>query len=194
MTVPRGMEAKLARLVQLVIEESARQNLISAASVAHIRERHIDDSLQLLPLCAPGPLLDIGSGAGFPGLVLACARDDATMLVEPRAKRATFLRDAALALDLPLVTVNACKVERVAAPPFATISARAVASLDRLFAMAGHLADPDTRWVLPKGRSAAAELAEARATWHGEFELIPSRGDPHAAIVVATGVRRRSRL
>ncbi|HET8613481.1 MAG TPA: RsmG family class I SAM-dependent methyltransferase, partial [Sphingomonas sp.] len=123
---------------------------------------------------------------------LACRRDDPTHLVEPRAKRASFLQSSILSLDLTdRVTVHATRIERVELPPVATITARAVASLDALVAMAEHLSDPETRWVLPKGRSAAQELEAARATWQGEFRLIPSTTDPEASIVLAEGIRRR---
>lgn len=185
--------ADLLRLLkETVIAESERQNLISAATIPQFDERHIADSLQLLPHVAPGVLVDIGSGGGFPGLVLACCRDAFTHLVEPRAKRAEFLARAAATLRISeRVEVHAAKIERVELPPVATITARAVASLDALFGMASHLADETTRWVLPKGRSAASELEEARRTWQGSFRLVPSVTDPEAAIVIAEGVRRR---
>ncbi len=182
----------MSRLKALVITESRLQNLISAASIETFDDRHLDDSLQLVPLLPPGEVIDIGSGGGFPGLVLGCVRSDICHLVEPRAKRAAFLEAACASLGIAdHVRVHACRVERLERPPVAAITARAVASLDRLFAMAAHLADENTRWVLPKGRSAASELAEARKTWQGEFRLVASRTDPEAAIVIAAGVRRR---
>ena len=113
-------------------------------------------------------------------------------LVEPRRKRAEFLAEAAFALELP-VKVRQARVETIAARPFGTIVARAVASLDGLFAAASHLADADTRWVLPKGRSVESELAAARETWQGDFKVVPSVTDPAAAIVVAERVRRKAR-
>jgi 16S rRNA (guanine527-N7)-methyltransferase len=119
-------------------------------------------------------------------------RTDPCHLVEPRARRAAFLCGAVATLGLAShVTVHAAKIENVALPTVATITARAVASLDRLFAMAAHVADEKTRWVLPKGRSAASELAEARKTWQGDFRLVASSTDRDAAIVIAEGVRRR---
>ena len=190
--VPRGTDHILQRLKALVLAESHNQNLISESSVEAFDERHLADSLQLLPLLPDGVLVDIGSGGGFPGLVLGCLRSDPCHLVEPRAKRAAFLAGAAQSLAVDdHVTVHTCRIERLALPPVAAITARAVASLDRLFAMAIHLADENTRWVLPKGRSAASELEEARKTWQGAFRLVASRTDPDAAIVIAEGVRRR---
>ena len=191
-SVPRETAELLHRLKDAVIAESERQNLVSAATIPQFDERHLLDSLQLLPHLQDGVLVDIGSGGGFPGLVLACCREDPIHLVEPRAKRAAFLDATAQALGIgQRVTVHASKIERVALPPVRTITARAVASLDALFGMAAHLADESTRWVLPKGRSAASELEAARQTWQGAFRLVPSITDSEAAIVIAEGVRRR---
>jgi 16S rRNA (guanine527-N7)-methyltransferase len=193
MTVSRETHGPiLGRIEALVRAEQANQNLVSNGTLPIFQHRHIDDSLQLLPHCNTGSLLDIGSGGGFPGLVLAAALTAPVHLVEPRAKRAAFLFDASAVLGLDHVTVHACKVERVQIEPVATITARAVASLTELFAWAHHLSDAATRWVLPKGRSAASELAEAERSWQGAFRLIPSLTDPEASIVIADNVRRRS--
>jgi 16S rRNA (guanine527-N7)-methyltransferase len=191
-TVPRETQERLSRLKALVLEEATRQNLVAASSIPQFEQRHIDDSLQLLPHIAAGAMLDIGSGAGFPGLVLACCRTDPVHLVEPRAKRAAFLASAVDALGIADHThVHKCAVERLRIDPVATITARAVAALPALFAMAAHLADSTTRWVLPKGRTASTELEEAKGSWQGVFRLIPSATDPEAAIVLAEAVRRR---
>lgn len=190
--VPRGTGDILERLKAIVLAESRHQNLISESSIEAFDDRHLADSLQLVPLLPDGVMVDIGSGGGFPGLVLGCVRPATCHLVEPRAKRAAFLETACRSLGVEdHVHVHGVRVERVELPPVAAITARAVASLDKLFAMAAHLADENTRWVLPKGRSAASELAEARKTWQGEFRLVASRTDPEAAIVIAEGVRRR---
>ena len=189
--VPRETSALIERLKALVLAESEHQNLIATSTVESFDQRHITDSLQLAAFAKEGPLLDIGSGGGFPGLVLACVRASAIHLVEPRARRAAFLDRAAAELGLDHVRVHSCKVERVDVNPVTTITARAVASLDALFAMAQHLSDENTRWVLPKGRGAASELEVARRTWQGDFRLVPSVTDAEAAIVIAEGVRRR---
>jgi 16S rRNA (guanine527-N7)-methyltransferase len=193
MTVPRETSADiLSRIEELVRQEQQRQNLVSAGTLPIFQQRHIDDSLQLIPHLRDGALLDIGSGGGFPGLVLATAISAPVHLVEPRAKRAAFLQSASESLSLDHVTVHACKVERVVLAPVATITARAVAPLGDLFTWAQHVADSDTLWVLPKGRSAASELEEARRSWQGDFRLVPSATDPEASIVIAENVRRRS--
>ncbi|WP_454885836.1 16S rRNA (guanine(527)-N(7))-methyltransferase RsmG [Sphingomonas oryzagri] len=189
--VPRETLTLIERLRTIVLAESKRQNLIAASTVDAFDQRHLTDSLQLATFVSEGDLLDIGSGGGFPGLVLACVRNGPVHLVEPRAKRADFLERSAAELGLDHVAVHAKKVERVDIAPVAAITARAVAPLDALFAMAQHLSDENTRWVLPKGRGAASELEVARRTWQGEFRLVPSVTDAEAAIVIAEGVRRR---
>ena len=188
-------ETLLADFADLVLKESSQQNLISAASMPEIWTRHVVDSAQLIPLAGDqdGAWLDIGSGAGFPGMIVACLRESPITLCEPRTKRAEFLADAAQALGLDdRVTVTPTKVERLTGA-YPVISARAVAPLESLFAIGGHLADRATRWVLPKGKRAAEEVAQARKSWHGSFHVEQSITDPDAQIVVATNVRRRGR-
>ena len=192
LNVPRETIATLSCLCDLVTEESTRQNLVAQSTLAALWSRHVVDSAQLLPLLATGSLLDIGSGAGFPGLVIAIIGGRPLTLVEPRRKRAEFLAANAAALGLS-IEVRQARVETIAARPFGTIVARAVAPLDALFAAASHLADADTRWVLPKGRRVESELAAARETWQGDFKVVPSITDPDAAIVVAERVRRKVR-
>jgi 16S rRNA (guanine527-N7)-methyltransferase len=192
MTVSRETGEKLQRYVDLLLAENERQNLISKASVENIWSRHIEDSLQLLEHGgADGRWLDIGSGPGLPGIVLAIAGVRHITLVEPRKLRTEFLERCRDALDLPNVTIVTDKVEQVRGQ-YDVITARAVASLDRLFALGAPRLAQGGRWVLPKGRSAEKELAEARATWQGEFRLVSSRTDPEARILVAQRVRRRA--
>ncbi len=189
--VSRGTQERLTRFQLLVSAENERQNLVSALSLSDFRSRHVEDGAQLVSL-APGERIwcDIGSGAGLPGLIIAIFADVPITLIEPRRLRADFLRRAVAELQLENVTVVEAKAERVAAK-FDVIVARAVASLTRLFAMSEHLAHPGTRWILPKGRGAKKELDEARQSWQGEFELLPSVTSADAMIVVAERVRRR---
>lgn len=192
MTVSRETTERLDRFVALLLEENDRQNLISRNSASGVWTRHIEDSLQLLDHARPtGHWLDIGSGAGLPGLVLAIAGVTRITLVEPRRLRTDFLERCRDLLDLKGLTVVTGKAEQLTGR-FDVITARAVASLDRIFAIGEPLMAPKGRWVLPKGRSAEKELVEACATWQGQFRLEPSRTDPDARILVAHGVRRRT--
>ena len=192
--VPRGTITRLDAFDRLLRSENERQNLVSAPSLASLWARHIVDSAQLLDLAKPGSWVDLGSGAGFPGLVIAAVGEREVTLVESRTKRIAFLRDAAEVLEISeRVTIFPGRVETLSARAFAVISARAFAPLGRLLPVAHHLSSSETTWILPKGRSAEEELAEVSDSWQGTFRIVPSVTDPDAAIIVATQVRPRNR-
>ncbi|WNO54011.1 16S rRNA (guanine(527)-N(7))-methyltransferase RsmG [Stakelama saccharophila] len=186
-------ETVLERLAEAVAIENRSQNLIAGSTVDSMWSRHIVDSAQLLPLAPDrGIWVDVGSGAGFPGMVVAALSGRKVTLIEPRRRRAEFLATLAEKLDLPNVTIIQSSVEKAPAPArVAAISARAVASLDALFTKAAHLADADTLWLLPKGRSAKSELDAARQAWQGSFHVEQSITDAQSRIIVARKVRPR---
>jgi len=191
--VPRETFEKLERFAELLVDENERQNLVAPGSIAQLWTRHILDGAQLFGMAGrEGAWLDIGSGPGLPGLVIAILGGRPMMLNEPRKLRADFLRRAVTELGISQVEVADCKVERLTGK-FDLITARAVARLDRLFAMACHLAHSETKWVLPKGESAQSELDEALEAWQGGFRLVPSRTHPASAIIVAEHVQRRGK-
>jgi 16S rRNA (guanine527-N7)-methyltransferase len=191
--VPRETFQRLERFVELLEEENHRQNLVSKGSLEHIWARHVYDSAQLLRF-APADAatwLDLGSGAGFPGLVVALLHPARVTLVEARKLRADFLRRAAKALGVADKVEIACvKIGGLAPRSFDVISARAFAPLDRLLPLAAPFSGDGTVWILPKGRNAKSELEAARSSWQGDFRLEPSLTDDEAGIVVARGVRR----
>lgn len=192
-SVSRETLETLDAFVSLLLDENQRQNLISPGSIEHLWDRHILDAAQLLSLAGGlGRWADIGSGPGLPGMVIAILGGTPMTLIEPRKLRADFLRRCIATVGIAQVDVTDKKVERVGGK-FDIITARAVAKLDRLFEMAGHLAHDGTKWVLPKGQSVKSELDDARRTWQGDFRLVPSRTHPDAAIVVAEHVRRRGK-
>lgn len=186
--------ARLARLVALVVAEASQQNLVAPSTIDKMWARHIVDSAQLLyltPTADAGLWIDIGSGAGFPGLVIAALGERPMLLVEPRRRRATFLTEAVETLGLTNhVDVIQASVERLDRAA-AVISARAVAPLTTLFELAAKCRHQRTSWVLPRGRSAAEEVANLRTAWHGTFHVEHSVTDPQSRIVVASGVSRR---
>ena len=184
--------ARLDHLAAIVTVESDQQNLIARSTLATIWSRHIVDSLQLAALAPDsGDWLDIGTGAGFPGLALAATQPQRRfILVEPRRLRADFLREAAASLGLPAVDVVTGKVENVR-QQVAVISARAVAQVASVIASASQCASNETLWLLPKGRSAREEVARAKQRWHGMFHVEQSITDPESSIVIARGVRAR---
>jgi len=190
--VPRETIDKLEAYAALLREEAGRQNLVSASTLDQLWERHILDSAQLVRFepCQGASWADIGSGAGLPGIVIACLVDGPVMLIEPRRLRADFLHRVCESLKLN-ASVVASKVERVEGQ-FDMITARAVAKLCNLLKISAHLSTKNTVWALPKGRSADAELAEARQSWQGVFHVEQSVTDADSRIVVATtGVRAR---
>lgn len=180
----------LERYVDHLRTTASEQNLVSAASLEHVWDRHILDSAQLVRF-EPRPgasWADIGSGAGLPGLVIAALVDAPVTLIEPRRLRADFLTATAAELGLATrVTVLQSKVERVSGS-FDVITGRAVAALDRFLSLSHHLSTRNSVWVLPKGRSAESELAEARRSWQYDARIVPSCTDPDSRIVVLDGV------
>ena len=191
--VSRETFERLEAYVALLREESGRQNLVSASTLDAVWERHILDSAQLLRF-EPQPgasWVDIGSGAGLPGIVVACLAEGSVALIEPRRLRADFLHRACESLDLN-AHVRCSKVEQVEGK-FDVITARAVAPLARLLEISQHLSTRNSIWALPKGRSAASELAEAQRAWQGVFHVERSVTDADSLIVVGTGVRAKRR-
>ena len=189
--VSRETLKRLKLYSQLLERENGRQNLISASSVPHLWERHILNSAQLLRFepKTGSSWVDIGSGAGLPGIVLACLAEGPVTLIEPRRLRAEFLAQTISALGLRAAVVQA-KAEALTGR-FDVITGRAVASLDRFLGISHHLSHPGTIWVLPKGRNAKSELADARRNWQCEACLTASITDPESTILVLSGVQER---
>ena len=153
--VSRETSDRLEHYAQLLRDEAKQQNLISASSLDSLWRRHILDSAQLIRFepREGAPWADIGSGAGLPGLVVALLVTGPVLLIEPRRLRSEFLQRCIAELALaPRVMVAAAKVERVSGT-FDVITARAVASLDKLLTISTHLSTRKTLWVLPRGRS-----------------------------------------
>ena len=190
-SVSRETFEKLEAYAALLRQESSRQNLVSASTLDHLWERHIFDSAQLVRFepHAGASWADIGSGAGLPGIVIACLVAGPVTLVEPRRLRAEFLHKVGESLELN-VSVLAGKAER-AGGKYDVITARAVANLSELLKISAHLSTRKTVWALPKGRSARAELAEAQKAWQGTFHVEQSVTDKDSWIVVGRGVRAR---
>jgi 16S rRNA (guanine527-N7)-methyltransferase len=194
--VPRETIERLEAFIAVLREENQRQNLVSAASLDTIWQRHILDSAQLVRF-APhnaGTWLDLGTGAGFPGLLVPLFHPSEATLVESRRLRAEFLRTAASILGVAARVEIVCdRLEKMPSRPFDVISARAFAPLPRLLTVAERFSTSETVWILPKGRNAKSELAEARSSWQGDFRLEPSLTDADAQIIVASRVRRKPR-
>ncbi|MBC2664536.1 16S rRNA (guanine(527)-N(7))-methyltransferase RsmG [Novosphingobium flavum] len=180
---------RLERLAALLAEENLRQNLVSAASLPQTWQRHFADSAQLLahvPTAQAGPWLDLGTGAGFPGLVIAVLQPEREIvMVESRARRVEWLSRAAETLGLAKARVIGKRLELVESFPAAAISARAFAPLDRLLELSARFSTSDTIWLLPKGRSARDEVNRLTG-WNHLFHVEQSLTDAEAGIVVGT--------
>lgn len=184
---------RLERFANLLLEENQRQNLISKLSEAQLWQRHIADSAQLLDHVSRetlavshlGPWLDLGTGAGFPGLVIAILRPNMPIrLVESRARRVDFLRRVAEELGLGKCKVLGERLEAI--EPFETraISARAFAPLEKLLRLSAPFSTKATTYILPKGRSAAQELEQLKPSIRKMFHVEQSLTDPAAGIIV----------
>lgn len=168
-------------------------NLVGPKTLADAWRRHFWDSAQLLPHIprSAESLLDVGSGAGFPGLVLAILGVRGVRLVESDGRKCTFLREVARQTETA-VTIHHARLESLAGqiPPPDILTARAFASLDLLLEKTKLYITPNTVCLFHKGRGADDEIAQARKTWTMVVEKIPSETDPSGVILRIEGVRR----
>lgn len=193
--VPRETELRLREYLTLLRRWNAKINLVGGQEESVLWQRHVLDSIQLAPLtrvAGSGPLLDLGSGAGFPGLVLALATGRETHLVEADRRKATFLREAAHSLGLVRTVVHPTRIEHAMVPPAAIVTARALAPLPVLLRHAHRVLAPDGLALFPKGRTAEDELTAALRDWTMSVERFPSRTEPAATILRLREIRPAS--
>ena len=197
-SVSRETWTRLEGLVEHLLRWQQHTNLIADSTLPHIWTRHIADSIQLLDLAPEAKVwVDLGAGAGFPGLVIACALADTPAadvhLVESKQKKASFLRECVAALDLPAI-VHAQRIEdftRTNKQAFDVVTARALAPLDKLLGYANPLLKRGGIGLFPKGQDVVAELTTASKSWTIDADLVPSKTDPHARIVRVRRVSKR---
>jgi 16S rRNA (guanine527-N7)-methyltransferase len=198
LNVSRETFEKLELLERELRRWQAIKNLVGPATLDQIWDRHIVDSLQLLDLAPDaGTWLDLGAGAGFPGLVLAIAGAERGLrvhLVESNSRKCAFLRHIARLTGAP-AKVHEARLETVV-PGFVgkadVVSARALASLPMLLDWTEPLLKAGTMGLFPKGRDAEIELTEARKKWTFEAEILPSLTDPEARILRITSIESHS--
>ena len=200
--VSRETTARLDRFVELLLTWQRTTNLIAPSTVPRLWTRHIADSLQLLDLAPDARVwVDLGSGAGFPGLAIACAltgRPGAVVhLVESNAKKAAFLREAQRVTGAPAV-VHALRIENFVdsfRDRADAVTARALTSLKKLYDQSAPLLGPETLGLFPKGQDVEAELTESAKYWNiSKLTLVPSRTDRTGRIVVVQGLERRRKM
>jgi 16S rRNA (guanine527-N7)-methyltransferase len=196
--VSREILARLDVYVDQLLTWQGKTNLVGDSTIPNLWTRHIADSLQLLDVAPEDKVwVDLGSGAGLPGLVLACALADVpgamVHLVESNRKKSAFLRQVAAMLGLP-ARVHAQRIEeftRTYSGPVEAITARAVTSVTGLLTYAHPLLKKGAKGVFPKGQHVDVELTEASRCWNMEIEMIPSRTGGGGVILV---VRRAQPL
>lgn len=191
--VSRETLARLEAYAALLAQWNKRINLVGQDSLRDPWRRHFLDSAQLLPMIPEGTrnLTDLGSGAGFPGLVLAVLGVPGVELVEGDARKCAFLREVARIALAPVVVHNT-RIEALPARPADVVTARACAPLDKLLIMAQRLIGPQTTCLFLKGERAAEELTAAHRAWTMAASLHPSRSDPRGVIVALEQIARQA--
>ena len=187
--VPRETSERLRAYLALLMEWNRRINLIGPAPMETLWTRHIMDSWQLLPLFPPGPMADIGSGGGLPGIVLALGHQGPIHLIESDRRKAAFLLEACRRLSLSHVTVHPTRVDTIILPQLASVTARAFAPLTTLLSHAHRLLRRDGVAIFPKGQSADTELTEASRHWFMQAERFASRTEARATILRLSEIR-----
>jgi 16S rRNA (guanine527-N7)-methyltransferase len=189
--VPRETSDKLERFAALLLRWNRTVNLIARNDEQRLWERHIGDSLQLTALMQPAPerAIDFGSGAGFPGLVLAIATGVRFDLIEADQRKAAFLREAARITGAS-VQVHATRIETTRILPASLITARAIAPLPKLLSLAAPLLASGGICLFMKGANVQAELTEAASQWHMQVEILPSQTAPEACILRISDLSR----
>jgi 16S rRNA (guanine527-N7)-methyltransferase len=197
--VSRETLDRLDRFVAVLLDWQQRMNLIASSTEPKLWTRHIADSLQLLALAPQARIwIDLGTGAGFPGVVIACALADRpgalVHLVERSTKKAAFLREVVHATGAP-AEVHAVRLEDFVENltlPVDVVTARALAPLAALLTGTYPLLKTGTLGLFPKGQDVDAELTEAAKCWSIQSSLAPSLTDPRAKIVCVTGIRPKA--
>ena len=190
--VSRETWQRLELFIALLRDEMQRQNLISSTSAEYLWGRHIVDSAQLLRY-APAPdngkiWLDLGTGAGFPGMVIAILTRYQVRMVESRKRRVEFLNQVIAQTGIgDHATVIGERLETIESVPADVISARAFAPLDRLIALSHRFSTKNTVWLLPKGKNAVRELKGLSPKRQKMFHVEHSLTDPDAGILVGKG-------
>jgi len=182
--VKHDVDVRLRQFADLLLGWNRTINLIARRDEPQLWQRHIEDSLQLIPLLDPMPAraIDLGSGGGFPGLVLCIATFIPFDLIEADQRKCAFLREAARLTGAP-AKVHACRIEAADVAPAPLVTARALAPLDELCALVAPKLAPGGTFLALKGANAAAELTAAKTKWHMQVESLPSRTNPEGAIL-----------
>ncbi len=186
--------ARLEAYVAILASWNRRINLVGSNTIGDIWRRHILDSAQLFPLLPEKTriVIDLGSGAGLPGLVLAIMGVREVHLIESDQRKAAFLREAKRVTESANVTIHAQRAEKMGPFKADAVVARAVAPLDQLLYIAEPFLTSHSLCLFLKGKAAEAELTEARKTWRMKAETLQSRADPAGVILRIGAVSRET--
>ncbi|AQS87992.1 glucose inhibited division protein B [Neoasaia chiangmaiensis NBRC 101099] len=188
--VSRETSARLNVFAELLVKWNARINLVSPRDIEHLWPRHIEDSLQLAPMIPQGSrVIDLGSGGGFPGIIVGIASDAEMVLVESDRRKAAFLREAARECGVK-AQVLAQRIETLDLDPAPFVTARALAPLRVLLGWTAPLLSPNGVALFLKGKNLAGELTDAEADWHMSHTILNSRTDGQGAIIKVSDIRR----
>jgi 16S rRNA (guanine527-N7)-methyltransferase len=190
--VTAGPTPVLQRFAALLLRWNAKLNLIAARDAEVVWDRHIADSLQLVPLMPAGVerAIDLGTGGGFPGLVLAIATGVRFDLIESDRRKASFLRTAVIETGAP-ATVHCCRIEDAEVAPAGLVTARALAPLPRLLPLVARFLTDDGVGLLMKGAKVEEELAAVDRDWAMSVERVPSKTSADGVILRITGLGAR---
>nr|WP_238704959.1 16S rRNA (guanine(527)-N(7))-methyltransferase RsmG [Parasedimentitalea marina] len=195
LNVSRETMQKLEVFESVILKWNPKINLVSRSSLENLWSRHIIDSIQVYR-SAPivGHWVDIGSGGGFPGLIVGIlaadeAPDTRVTLIESDQRKSVFLRTAARECGIK-INVLSERIEKVDAQSANVLSARALADLNTLLTYSTLHLDPEGVALFPKGVTWKKELEEARRHWHFDVEPITSLTEPDAVILKVKGVTR----
>lgn len=189
--VSRETADRLEAYLGLLRRWQARINLVSESSLADAWRRHVLDSAQLVPLIdrPNGRLYDIGSGAGFPGLVLAIMGFTDVHLVESDQRKSAFLREAARITGAK-IEIHTIRVEKLSPRDGDFITARGCAALPELLDLASPLLKASGVCFFLKGHNVEAELTAARKAWTMQIQRFPSKSDPTGVILRLEDIHR----
>jgi len=189
LAVSRETVERLKLYADLLVKWQAKINLVGPATLPDLWRRHMLDSAQMAQHMPEGPVLDLGSGAGFPGLVLAIMRGGPVHLVESDSRKCAFLREVARITGADAIIHNK-RIEAIEPFPVAAVTARALASLDKLLEWAAPFLQQRTQCLFLKGKNVDEELTQAGENWNMAARRVPSLSDPSGLILILSEVHR----
>lgn len=188
--VSRETRERLEAFAAILEKWNVRINLVSPRDMPHLWERHIKDSLRLVPFIKRGTrVIDLGSGGGFPAIMIGIACDAEMVMVESDQRKCAFLREAARACGVKAQVIPK-RIEQAEIAPAAYVTARALASLSQLLEWSAPFLLPEGKALFLKGKNLPDELTEAERCWHMQHRILDNRAASGGAIIEISDIRR----